>query len=72
MTEDEELQELEARPDEAQQAAAVAAFEAFEEEWRRELDYRPVRGGRVGAQAPPLGRAGKGHNGRVKMAVGRP
>jgi hypothetical protein len=39
MTEDEELRDLlDPRPDEALRAAAIAAFEAFEEEWRRELD----------------------------------
>jgi hypothetical protein len=39
MTENEELRDLaELRPDEAQRTAALAAFEAFEEEWRRELD----------------------------------
>jgi hypothetical protein len=39
MPEDEELRELEEPwTDEAQRRAAIAAFEAFEEEWRRERD----------------------------------
>jgi hypothetical protein len=39
MTEDEEMREpTELWPNQAQRTAAVAAFEAFEEEWRRELD----------------------------------
>jgi hypothetical protein len=39
VTENEELRELsEPGPDEAQRRAAIAAFAAFEEEWRRELD----------------------------------
>ena len=39
MTEDEEQRELaEPWPDEAQKAEAIAAFEAFKEEWRRERD----------------------------------
>jgi len=39
MIEDEELREhTEPWPDEAQRTAAVAAFEAWEEEWRRERD----------------------------------
>ncbi len=39
VTEDEELRELpEPAPDEARKSAAIAAFAAFEEEWRRELD----------------------------------
>jgi hypothetical protein len=38
MTEDEELRELETSPDEAQKAAATAAFEAWEDEWRRERE----------------------------------
>jgi hypothetical protein len=39
MTEDEELRELlEPSLDEAQKAAAIAAFEAWEDEWRRERE----------------------------------
>jgi hypothetical protein len=39
MTEHEELREhTEPWPDQAQRTAAVAAFEAWEEEWRRERD----------------------------------
>jgi hypothetical protein len=53
MIEDEELRGL-PEPDEAQKAAAVAAFKAWEEEWQRERDTLSP------ASPPPLGRAGKG------------
>ena len=62
MTEDEELQELEAWPNEAQRMAAVAAFEAFEEEWWREREERQsTRGAKAESRAssPPLSRARK-------------
>ena len=63
MTEDEELRELtELWPDEAQKAAAMSVFDAFEEEWWREQEDRlPARVDREGrpASPPPLGRVGK-------------
>jgi hypothetical protein len=38
MTTVHELRELEASPDEAQKAAAIAAFQAWEDEWQRERE----------------------------------
>jgi hypothetical protein len=50
MIDGEELRAL-PEPDEAQKAAAVAAFKAWEEEWRRERDAAVP--GRAVGQPPP-------------------